>query len=363
MGTRTLTHVRHHTSHRRLLDRTPRLRGRARIDAIVVPAARHADGLLPALRLAKELDSPLVALCSRSADAGAVRESAARIGVRALAVDVPAETALPRLLTSDMIALTPFVRSSDTALKRNIALALTRMCGWDRVLCLDDDISGLDAQTVAEAAALLPSYGVVGLRNTGYPDNSVVCHANRDTGSAQDTFIGGGAMLFPGSRVTSFFPDIYNEDWFFLLDDDGLADIAVHGNFAQAQFDPYPNPGRAGQEEFGDSLAEGLFALLDDGHPPARADLRHWRAFLAERHRLIETILRRVPAAKASAVRREQMAAALRAARSSLLDIEPELCVAYLEAWRHDRIRWQRYVERLPQDAAWDVAVKTLELR
>ena len=49
----------------------------------------------------------------------------------------------------------------------------------------------------------------------------MVCHAIRDTGGKQGTFVGGGALAVAVDRVDSFFPDIYNEDWFYLLRDDG----------------------------------------------------------------------------------------------------------------------------------------------
>ncbi|MBE1469836.1 hypothetical protein [Kibdelosporangium phytohabitans] len=51
-------------------------------------------------------------------------------------------------------------------------------------------------------------------------------HAFRDAGGQQDTFIG-GALAVGRKSFTSFFPNIYNEDWFFLLDDTGLRPSAV----------------------------------------------------------------------------------------------------------------------------------------
>jgi hypothetical protein len=365
LGTSTLLHpISHHSSHRRLLERNPPLRTRERVDAIIVPAARPATGLRPAIRLAKELGCPLVALCSQDADPATIRDEGWSIGATVHAVDVRGGADLPRSRATKLLADTALTRRTDTAAKRNTGLALAGMTGWRRILCLDDDITGLDAGTVEQAAGLLADYGVVGLENTGYPDNSVVCHANRDTGAEQGTFIGGGAMLISGARTTSFFPHIYNEDWFFLLDDDQrLADVAVHGKFAQVRFDPYANPTRAGQEEFGDCLAEGLFALLDEGRTVAGADLGFWRAFLQDRRRLIESILKRVPYAPASAIRRDQMGAALRAARTSLLQVEPELCVAYLDAWRQDRARWQRFLQRLPQAVSIEHALGVLGLK
>ena len=350
-------------SHRRLLDRDVEPTGTARVDGIVVPAARAAAGLKPAFRLAAELDTPMIVLCSYAAVAEEVRAMARSedmVGVTP--VDVTGPGVLPQLLTTALLVGTPFSRRTDTPVKRNLGLALIRMLGWERVLLLDDDIDDVEARAVEEAATLLGEYDVVGLENSGFPDNSVVCHANRDTGAWQSTFIGAGAMLSSGSRTTSFFPDIYNEDWFFLLEGAGIARCAVYGMFAQAPFDPYKNPSRAGSEEFGDCLAEGIFALLDTGSMVRDADRQFWGAFLAGRAALIEEILRRLPHSELSPFRREQVATSLRAARSNLLRINPKMCVDYLAAWRHDRDRWHAFIEQLPQSLPIDRALKELEL-
>lgn len=355
--------ISHNSTHEGLLFRNVTPPGTAKIDAIIVPAARHAGGLGPAISLAAKLDCPVVALCSQEADAAEVDELAWESPAVVIAVDVRGYTLAPRSRTAELLATTPFARDTDTSMKRNVGLALTHMTGWQRVLALDDDITGVKAGDVVEAAALLPRFGAVGLHNTGFEDNSVVCHANRQTRGDQGTFIGAGALLFPGSRADAFVPDIYNEDWFFLLDEDRLVDVAVHGSFKQKQFDPFPNPGRAGQEEFGDCLAEGLFALLDDGRTVADADLGFWQAFIPERRRLIDSILKRIPAAPVSAVRRAQMTAALLAARASLAQVDPELCVAYLNEWRRDRATWRRYLRRLPRGVTADQALGVLGLK
>ncbi len=350
-------------SHRRLLDRNVEPISTARINGIVVPAARAATQLQPAFRLATELNAPLIVLCSYGAKSEDVWATARANGVAGVvAVDLIGQGVLPSLLTTAMLVGTPFSRRTDTPVKRDLGLAMTRMLGWERVLFLDDDIDDVEPRAVEQAATLLGNYGVVGLDNTGFPDNSVVCHANRDTGAWQSTFIGAGAMLSSASRTAAFFPDIYNEDWFFLLEGAGITRCAVHGMFAQARFDPYTNPSRAGAEEFGDCLAEGIFALLDVGRTVHDADRQFWGEFLADRAALIEDILRRLPRSKMSRFRREQIAASLRAARSNLLRITPKMCVDYLAAWRHDRDRWRGFIEQLPQGLPIDRALKELEL-
>jgi hypothetical protein len=353
----------HHASHRSLLATAPGPAGTAPVDAVIVPAARAAAGLTAAVGLADRLDATLVVLCSRDAEAAQVRAQW-RGHARLWAADVGPSNVLPRLRTSLVLRDTLFQRRPDTPVKRNIGLALTRMTGWERVLFLDDDIDGVEPGALGEAAGLLDRYEVVGLRNAGFPDNSVVCHAHRQTGHEQDAFIGGGAMLFHRSRAaTAFFPAVYNEDWFFLLDENRLARCAAHGSFAQREFDPYADPRRAAQEEFGDCLAEGIFTLLDAGRPIAEADALYWRVFLDSRAALIDRIRADLTASDVPRARRAAIADALSAAAYSLSRIEPALCVRYLAAWRYDRAIWSRFTAGLPEGLTTRAALAYLGLR
>jgi hypothetical protein len=346
-------------SHDTLLERPAPATARTRVDGIIVPASRHGDRLQPAMRLAAGLGCPLLVLCSRQAEAADVR-AAAPPGATVHAVDMRAVHALPPMLATALLAGTPFHYPRDTPAKRNLGLAVAHMAGWRRILALDDDIDCLDAETVERAATLLDDYDFVGMDNAGFPDNSVVCHAIRDTGGIQGTFMGSGALLFGAARTESFFPEVYNEDWFFYLDGTGLARCAVSGRFEQAKFDPYANPKRAGGEEFGDCLAEGIFALLEAGRSIADADHAFWAAFLADRARIIDDVLHRLPDAEVSGFRRAQIAAAMRAARDNLRRITPALCVKYLGAWRHDRDTWRDWIASLPANRTVEQALAHL---
>ena len=332
-----------HPSHLDLLVRDVSAPSGPAVDAIVVPAARDPARLHAAAALAAEIACPLVVLTSRRATAAESRAVAAEHGVRPLAVDIDRQTLPVRLETHSG----PYARPSDTALKRNLALLLSRMTGWECVLFLDDDVTDIDPAELRTAAALIGKYRAVGLENVGYFDNSVVCHANRDTGGEQFCFVGAGGLLVQAARTRSFFPNIYNEDWFFLLEEDGLTEVAMSGHCAQASFDPYEDPARARREEFGDCLAEGMFALLDDGAQLGEANHRYWRRFLAQRRRLIEEIIERARHRPAEPSRRAQILASMNAARDALADVSASLCVAYLDAWRRDQERWADYVDRL----------------
>ena len=90
----------------------------------------------------------------------------------------------------------------DISRKRNLGLLIGRVCGWTRMLFLDDDIRKLNVAKLSSAAALLDEYPVVGLQVKKYPDASVVGHARRLTGRRQEPFVSGGSLLVDPQRST-----------------------------------------------------------------------------------------------------------------------------------------------------------------
>jgi len=322
----------------------------SKLDAIIVPSARTAPYLVHAAGLAEELNCTLVVLCSKLAKRSQIIRKIEEQPIVAdvVAVDLPdqLDPPMPALETLTMFAGTPFARRTDISTKRNLALRLARCLGWRRVVFLDDDIEVPDSLDLRRAVALLETHDGVGLEIGGYPDNSVVCHAIRKTGGKQETFVGGGALAVPTDRTESFFPDIYNEDWFFLLGDSALLPVALIGKAKQYPYDPFVNPDRARREELGDDLAEGIFALLDQGRTIDDADHSYWKGFLRARQTLINQLIERAREMPPSDDR-EHMVAALTAARGRLALIKPDHCVAFLEAWRRDREVWKRHLAKV----------------
>jgi hypothetical protein len=355
----------HHGSHRDLLwtgdEVVP-----GPIDAIIVPTIRRPASLAAAAHLASALDCRLVTLHSKqwtSADA-AMRRLASACELIAINVADPAELRLPRWETSRLLADVKYPRllpQTDLSAKRNLGLVLARMLGWSRIMFLDDDITELDPYDVGQASGLLSTYHAVGLHICGFHDQSVVCHAYRDAGGEQVTFIGGGALVLDARRATSFFPEIYNDDWFFLLDGkSGLQPVARTGRVEQHRYDPF-RPDRARAEEFGDVLAEGVYWLLDQQLSIAEADEVHWKTFLGNRRHFIERVRVMVGSKPglddAEKARRD---AALRESLGRLALITPQLCVDYLKAWQADQLAWRRHLDRLPNDLRLEEALAIL---
>src|SRR6266487_1140121 len=333
----------HHGSHcglLRALEESPP--PRSAVDAVIVHTARRPAYLMSAARLARALDCPLVTM--HSGKWTTAREAARRLprDVDLIAIDIPepARLRLPDLETSRLLAGTIFARRTDLSPKRNLALVLSRMLDWSRVIFLDDDITDLNPDDMRRAAGLLDTHCAVGLAIEGFPDHSVVCHAFRDAGGAQQAFIGGGALAIEVKRNCSFFPDVYNDDWFYMLNaKTGLPPVAATGRVTQQPYDPYRSPDRA--------RAEGFYWLLDQGRAVADADPRHWANFLVARKQFITQVLRMVADQPLAAAEKARRIAALKGALGRLAHVTPEFCQEYLRAWTADRDRWQRHVQQV----------------
>jgi hypothetical protein len=339
----------HHGSHRPLIWQVEESTPSAKIDAIIVPTARQVAYLKEAAAAALSLGCPLVTLHSRKWTSAGAAAAQLDPAIDLIAIDMPVSghLRLPELKTSRLLAGTMFERRTDVSSKRNLGLILSHMLRWERVLFLDDDIRVPNPDHLSGAASLLDTHVAVGLGLGGFPDNSMVCHAFREAGGWQETFIGGGALAVDVKRNHSFFPNIYNEDWFFVLDaGKRLQPVASVGQVLQYPYDPY-RVDRAREEEFGDVLAEGTFWLLDQGKPASDGDLAHWRDFLARRKRFIEQVLGMVEcSASIDAKLRARMREALKAALGRCAHITPELCVEYMKALAIDQERWQRHIQQ-----------------
>jgi hypothetical protein len=340
----------HRPSHEELLTPVVLAGSTETVDAIVVPTIRPAESLRAALTLAKEQDCSVLALCSGLSDFHEVIRLATEIDAVAAAADVTGlSIGVPLGAGAIAHEVSPGGKDVDLSLKRNIGLLVARMAGWRRLMFLDDDIRHVDPGHVRAAATRIANFRAIGFTFAGQYDNSVVCHAYRDAGGHQGTFVGGGAVVVPIDDETSYFPDVYNEDWLFFLNADGsLGPIGRLGSLTQGRYDPYDKPERARAQEFGDCLAEGLYALLHDGKTMSNVRRDYWVDRLRMRRELIDMVAGQEPV-DMPAERRARRAAALAAARDTLDKIEPDHFIRFLKAWQRDREEWRTFVSELPE--------------
>jgi hypothetical protein len=334
-----------------------------RLDAIVVPTIRPWS-LGTAIALAGEIGCALVVLCSTPEQA-----AQATIECAALATDV-----LVSYVSADRDSTLPLLTAAhpesdivpschaDIARKRNVGLLLARLCAWDTIMFLDDDIRDVTPGLVSGAAALTAHCQAAGFKIGYYPDNSVVCHAHRLVGGAQDVFPGGGALLVDVVRADALFPPIYNDDWLFLFAAAQLRSVVVAGTLSQLPYHPFARPGRAASEEFGDVIAEGLYRLLHEGADATDATRRYWRAALHRRSRLIDHIADRLLLQHEDAPKTRYALTSLAAARKRLADITEFACLSYIRAWQADLEIWREKLTGIPALADLAGAAEYLNL-
>jgi hypothetical protein len=263
-------------------------------------------------------------------------------------------------------------RANDLSLKRNLGLLLARLHGWNKVAFIDDDIT-VSETDLGRLARQLDRDQVAGMVVREYPDNSVVCHARRLAGLFQDVFVTGAALgVHCNSLPLSFFPDIYNEDWFFFANE-AAHKLPCVGEAIQVKYNPYESRFRARQEEFGDLLAEGLYALigrngqsLSFNDALRRSTRTYWSQFVNSRHELIaevETALRTSLHEEAEESLITSALAALSAAKNQLGTITPDICINFLNAWQDDLDDWRKFSTALNNVGSTSEAMDFLQLK
>jgi hypothetical protein len=300
-----------------------------------------------------------VILCSMQTKVDDVANLVARTSrARSLIVAIPDRwklSSFPMRTSVDPFPKANAYRISDLSGKRNLGLVLARLHGWNKVVFIDDDIILSQTDNLARLAGQLDKCQVAGMLVHNFPDNSVVCHARRAAGLPQDVFVTGAVLGVQCNRLPlSFFPDVYNEDWFFFAKEAAARDLPSVGHASQTEYNPFATPDRARWEEFGDLLAEGLYALFGRQSPGMpfderldRATTAYWQSFIEARlkainiaHRALYRLLDRDP----SNGRADSALKSLAAAKDHLKNvIKPDLCVKYLEAWRDDLADWQKF--------------------
>lgn len=342
------------------------------LGGILLPTSRSLTQQVPGLQLGAELarrqGCPLIVAHSKRARAADVPAHIRRaLGSQLVTIGADAHRAWAPQLASSKLRLGRLHRHNDAAAKRNLGLSLAAAMGWTSLLLLDDDISPsvemptLDDAGLRRALTALegsPNLRLVGWSAEGMQDHSVVGHSRRLAGMPQDTFIGAGALLIKCDEQTSFFPNIYNDDWLFTIDSAGRAGrpgeaIGWAGSVRQLPYNPFVAE-RARAEEPGEVLAECLMNLLEDRVAGCRTSPRKpfWKDALANRAALIHALhdalgiqARLQPAAMQSVMWQAQRA--LRVSRRANDDLSAPDLENYVVAWSRDVALWRDHLSSL----------------
>jgi hypothetical protein len=351
---------------------------RARLDAIIVPASRPAYFLEPIITLAASLGAFLVVLCSADTKAEHVAERVAKMPrARSLIIQIPVglmHSGFPTRTSDLEFRRASAGRESDLSLKRNLGLLLARLHGWSKVAFLDDDITLSETDNITCLAWQLDRYQVAGMVVRKHPDNSVVCHARRLAGLFQDVFVTGAALgVHCNSLPLSFFPDIYNEDWFFVAKEAIAHKLPRVGEATQVKYNPYDSPDRARKQEFGDLLAEGLYALIGEndasvsfGEQLRGATRAYWSQFIDARHEVIteaKALLNETGNRNEKNGQIMSALASLAAAESQLDTLTPDICVNFIDGWRDDLDDWKKFSTGVSNVGSTREAMNFLQLK
>jgi hypothetical protein len=363
-------------SHTELLESSTQPSEHEQFDAIFVPTNRAAAGQLEdCIELARETQIPLILVCSKRAHAHEAIGMAEQAEVEAFAVDLPSHPANPLGISFATSADEELVAASsgmtrDLSTKRNLGLLLARMLRWRRLMFLDDDIYGVSKEDVDALATGLSDHSVSVLIPEDFPDNSVACHAYRLGGGEQGKFAGAGGTGVRCDRDDlGFFPNIYNEDWFFFSEEAASRKIIEVGSSQQRRYDPYADPERAAKEEFGDLLAEGLYARLDHKEGVLGVDTDYWDALISSRkafhERVAESLGNHPHCHRDTELGRTVRAAqvSINAAQRQLNLISSDLCQRFVNRWQSDLIRWRTHLATIPPFESIESALRYLDLR
>jgi hypothetical protein len=362
--------VRQLTTHRKLVSRTEqrKIDNRLTLDAIIVPASRQARNLDSAITLARAARCALIILCSHQAAPDEVQRLLEdRSFDRAVVIGLPDNydhrllefRALGSIKNKLPAACSYYTTNLST--KRNLGLLLALMVGWERIFFLDDDIRDIGHPDLQSTVSMLARYRTAGMPVTRFPDNSAACHAHRATRGAQDVFLSGSALAVNMQQNVGFFPNIYNEDWLFFYDDAARGRLGSSARkITQLVYDPFADPQRAAWQEFGDVLAEGLYALLDRGLGLEQATQEYWSDFLRARETFLRAIRRRADTAKWEI--RDQLLLSVKAALECSVTIEPRVLERYIRGWRRDLEDWRQRVDSIRQMYTLRLALKELRL-
>jgi hypothetical protein len=325
------------------------------VDAIVVPTIRVAEHLRSAVQFAADARCHLIAVYTDSPPPG-LSDVLARLGPNHVTLLSVRTGARDRLL--DLGISLPQSRVSAAALdigrKRNLGLLIGRVCGWTRMLFLDDDIRKLSVAKLSSAAALLDDYPVVGLQVKKYPDASVVGHARRLAGRRQEPFVSGGSLLVNPQLLDGYFAPIYHEDWLCIINHLRAGEVAIGGSVAQLPYLPFTTSRRAEFEEFGDVLLSGLLWLVhartgksaaDKTHPMTDSDYwreamdpRFWRQIMEQRAALLADVTARL---RGRSFDGPSPLSSLAGADQRLGELAPADFVSFTERWLASLVEWR----------------------
>ncbi len=149
-------------------------------------------------------------------------------------------------------------------------------------------------------------------------------------------FLSRSFLLINPFEVNGFFPNIYNEDWIFMLPHIFRRSICSFGSIFQLPYKPFNEPNRVTFQEFGEIIAEGLYTLAKIKNYERRHDPRVWENEIIERRQTWIFLKDRLHKSKYRQI--------IDLALKSNTEITPVDCVTFIENWETDIATWNRFL-------------------
>ena len=243
------------------------------------------------------------------------------------------------LKTSTHKLAVPNHYSWDLPLKRNYAIWFSIKEGFRKILLVDDDIVGIDSHKLDAGAYLLDKYTAVGSFVEDYPDTSIIGHTQLNNGDDFKCFLSGSFLFISPFEINNFFPKLYNEDWVFMTPLLLNNKICTFGEIMQKPYDPFFIPEKATFQEYGEIIAEGLFALLDKKEFNLRYDNCAWDEIIERRRNQLLELQKSVKCD----IQKSIISKAL-LQNSKILPCD---CTDYMYSLDEDRLSWKLFLEEI----------------
>lgn len=224
----------------------------------------------------------------------------------------------------------------DIPFKRTYSLKNALNFDQEYVGFLDDDITLDDDDFFNIRKAMTENVDIASFHVLDYPDVATIDHIERITlKKPSRVSIGGNCMFINTTTTNSFFPEAYNDDWFFILSQLETRKIVSLGFAKQRPYQPWLDEDRVAFEQFGDILIEGVKRNIHEGRQAFSGGIEYWSNVKTKYLDRIEK-LQIEPLAK-------HFEKVLKLAHEVASDITAKSFVSFLESYEKERTHFKNY--------------------
>jgi len=328
------------------IDISKNLKHSSSLDAVFIPFKHRSCYINEMLSELQWYNGPIYLMPSDDTEMKSIRNSYHKNIHELYVEDAGFIDFFGNLLTTHYKHTSCFYKTWDLPIKRNYALIYSRKKHYERILLVDDDIRALKNHTVTTGANLLDYHAIAGCFVDSFPDLSIMDHLESIAGEQLYPFLSGSFLFLKPFKAIGFFPNIYNEDWLFMLPHVLEQSICSFGSIVQLPYDPFADFTKVAFQEFGDIIVEGLYGLAYSNDYESRFDIKVWQEIINARQKSLELIRNNVE----HPIHQKTIEIAIQANAF----IAPNDCLEYIDIWEKDIMTWTRFIK----EVAWS-AIKS----